>query len=69
LGLLDLLLHRVEGFRVGSIHLLSVGLSGSEHLIEIGEDLVKAGRDTVGSVGLAGDETNELVEFCEGIRS
>lgn len=63
LCLLDLLLHRVESFRVGSVHLLAVTLSRNKHLVEVGENLVEAGRNTVGSVGLTGYETNELVEF------
>lgn len=64
LSLLDLLFHRIESFRVGSVHLLAVSLSRNKHLVEVGEDLVETGRNTVGSVGLTRDETNELVEFC-----
>ena len=47
LGLLDLLLHRVESFCVGSVHLLSVGLNGNEHLIEVGKNLVETGRNAI----------------------
>jgi hypothetical protein len=65
LSLLDLLLHRVEGFRVGSVHLLSVRLGGSQHLVEVGENLEEARWDSIGGVDLTGNETDELVEFCE----
>ena len=63
LSLLDLLLHRVERFRVGRVHLFTVRLGGREHLVEVREDLVEARGDAVRSVDLTRDETDELVEF------
>lgn len=64
LGLLDLLLHRVERLGVGRVHLLLVGLRRGDHLVERGEHLVEAGGDGIAGGGETGDETDELVEFC-----
>ena len=63
LRLLQLLLHRVERFGVGRVHLLLRSLGAEKVIVEGDEDFDVSDGNGLCDVGLTGDESDELVEF------